>query len=84
MERKVGEKESAKVLNVKPAAATLVSRNEKVEYEARKSFYASIAYEERKLKKIEKLQFIGKVVIPIFIISFSSIYFWYGLSSMTQ
>ena len=38
-----------------PATANLISRNEKVEYEARKQFYKSLEYQKTKMKKIERL-----------------------------
>ena len=82
VERPVGGPESNTV-QVKPAHGSLISRNEKVEFEARKQFYKSLVHGEKKMKKIERLVFIGKVVFPIFIISFSAVYFFYGLSKMT-
>ena len=83
VERPVGGPESNTVQQVKPAHGSLISRNEKVEFEARKQFYKSLVHGEKKMKKIERLVFIGKVVFPIFIISFSAVYFFYGLSKMT-
>ena len=81
MERPVGEI-GPNIVSVKPADAALVSRNEKVEFEARKQFYQSLVHEKKKEKKIDRLVFTGKVLFPIFIVFFSSAYFWYGLSMM--
>ena len=82
-ERPVGEPEK-RPIQVIPATADLISRNEKVEFEARKQFYKSLEYQKTQMKKIERLVFISKVVFPILILSFTAIYFYYGLSVMTQ
>ena len=66
MERKVGENEP-NIVKVKPAANKLVYRNEKVEYEVITAFYTDLVHDKKKLKKVERLQYVGKVIFPIFI-----------------
>ena len=82
VERPVGDQQT-NVVKVKPAASKLISRNEKVEYEARKELYNGLEQSRKVLQKIDNLVFVGKVIVPTFIILFSSLYFWYGLSRMT-
>ena len=69
-----------KIIKVSPA--DLISRDEKVEFEARKKFYKDLTYSKKKEKQIARLQFVGKTIFPSLIISFSSLYFMYGFSQI--
>ena len=70
----------ANVIRVSPA--DLISRDEKVEFEARKQFYENLVITKQRESKLEKLQFVGRTVFPLLIISFSSMYFMYGFSQI--
>ena len=67
---------------IKVAPADLISRDEKVEFEARKQFYESLQYTKKRARKMERMQFVGKTMFPILIISFSVVYFMYGFSQI--
>ena len=67
---------------IKVSPADLISRDEKVEFEARKKFYEDLVYTMKKERQIERLQFMGKTIFPLFIISFSILYFMYGFSQI--
>ena len=67
---------------IKVAPADLISRDEKVEFEARKQFYESLQYSKRQAKKMERFQFVGKTIFPMMIIVFSALYFMYGFSQI--
>ena len=80
-----GEKEAGtqendvnKVIKVSPAE--LISRDEKVEFEARKQFYEDLLYSKNKASRIKRLQFVGRKVFPALIMLFSTLYFMYGFS----
>ena len=75
-------KESGNVIKVSPA--DLISRDEKVEFEARKEFYENIVYTNKRSKRLQKFQFVGKTILPAFIISFSALYFIYGFSQINH
>ena len=77
-EKEAGPDPQGNIIKVSPL--DLISRNEKVEFEARKQFYEDLIYSKRKEKQIERLQFVGKTVFPLLIILFCGIYFLYGFS----
>ena len=74
--------EKGNVIKVTPA--DLITRNEKVEFEARKEFYEKLVYTNKRSKRLQKFQFIGKTILPAFIISFSALYFMYGLAQINH
>ena len=76
------ENEPTKGNIIKVLPSDLISRNEKVEFEARKQFYESLRHTEKKTLKIKKLQFVGQTVFPILITSFTALYFVYGFSQI--
>ena len=67
---------------IKVSPADLISRDEKVEFEARKQFYESLQYTRKRAQRMERLQFVGKTIFPVLIILFSTSYFLYGFSQM--
>ena len=82
-----GEKEAGtdndngnKVIKVSPAE--LISRDEQVEFEARKQFYENLLYTKNKASRIRRLQFVGRKVFPTLIMLFSILYFMYGFSQI--
>ena len=48
----------------------------------KKQFYENLVNTKQRESKLEKLQFVGRTVFPLLIISFSSMYFMYGFSNV--
>ena len=85
VKREVGEDKSAKeglpsVEIVSPS--DLRHRREDKEVEARKKYYDGIKNSLKKKERLAKCKKIGRVYIPIFIITFVCIFWGYGLSQI--
>ena len=80
--KKAGSQENkySKVIKVTPSE--LISRDEQIEFEARKKFYENLKYSKKKASRIERLQFVGQKIFPVLILLFSTIYFMYGFSQI--
>ena len=68
---------------VRVSPADLKHRREDLEVEARKKFYEQIGRDQRNKDKLARCKRIGRVHIPIFIIAFVTVYWVFGLISMT-
>ena len=77
----VGEASTTEL--VRPAHSALVSRREDVEVEAKRKLYEQIKQSNKNKKALATCKRIGRVYIPAVALTFSGVYWGYGLSQMS-
>ena len=80
---KISVGEASNNEHVRPAHSALVSRREDVEVEAKRQLYEQINQSNKNKKALAECKRIGRVYIPAVALTFSGVYWGYGLSQMS-